>query len=397
MQLQRLTGLEIEKLAKEYAELAEKIADYEALLASRDLQLDVVREDLHEIKEKYKSPRRTEIIQNEAETFDEEALIADEEVLVMVTHGGYIKRSPLDTYRKQSRGGRGIIGSDTKEGDFLELLFVASTHDYLLVFTSKGICHWLKVYNVPEMSRQSKGRNIINLLNLAPEEKVMSIINVREFDDTRQLVTATKNGTVKKTALSAYGNPRSNGLIALKLEEGDDLIGASITSGQDEIILGTRDGMAIRFNETDVRSMGRVSMGVRGIKLREGDEVVDMVVAEPSASLLTVCELGYGKRTSLEDYRVQSRGGLGLINIKTTDRNGRVVALKAVHDNDDLMMITANGMIVRTGLEQLRSIGRNTAGVRMISLKEGDTLVAVTRLQVEEVEDSGESAAPEKE
>jgi len=397
MQLQRLTGLEIEKLAKEYAELAEKIADYEALLASRDLQLDVVREDLHEIKEKYKSPRRTEIIQNEAETFDEEALIADEEVLVMVTHGGYIKRSPLDTYRKQSRGGRGIIGSDTKEGDFLELLFVASTHDYLLVFTSKGICHWLKVYNVPEMSRQSKGRNIINLLNLAPDEKVMSIINVREFDDTRQLVTATKNGTVKKTALSAYGNPRSNGLIALKLEEGDDLIGASITSGQDEIILGTRDGMAIRFHESDVRSMGRVSMGVRGIKLREGDEVVDMVVAEPSASLLTVCELGYGKRTSLEDYRVQSRGGLGLINIKTTDRNGRVVALKAVHDDDDLMMITANGMIVRTGLEQLRSIGRNTAGVRMISLKEGDTLVAVTRLQVEEVQDSGPSASTEKE
>ena len=397
MQLQRLTGLEIEKLAKEYAELAEKIAGYEALLASRDLQLDVVREDLHEIKEKYKSPRRTEIIQNEAETFDVEALIADEEALVMITHGGYIKRSPLDTYRKQGRGGKGVIGSDTKEGDFLEHLFVASTHDYLLFFTSKGICHWLKVYTVPEMSRQSKGRNIVNLLNLPPDEKIMSIINVREFDDKRQLVTATKNGTVKKTVLSAYSNPRSNGLIALKLDEGDDLIGASITSGEDEIILGTREGMAIRFHETDVRSMGRVSVGVRGIKLREGDEVVDMVVAEPGASLLTVCERGYGKRTSLEDYRVQSRGGLGLINIKTTDRNGRVVALKAVHDDDDLMMITANGMIVRTGLEQLRAIGRNTAGVRMISLKEGDTLVAVTRLQVEEVEEGGESAAPEKE
>ena len=392
MQLQRLTGLEIEKLAKEYAELAEKIADYEALLASRELQLDVIREDLHEIKEKYKSPRRTEILQNEAETFDVEALIADEETLVMITHEGYIKRSPLDTYRKQSRGGKGIIGSDTKEGDFLEHLFVASTHDYLLVFTSKGICHWLKVYNVPEMSRQSKGRNIVNLLSLPPEEKIMSIINVREFDDKRQLMTATRNGTVKKTVLSAYSNPRSNGLIALKLEEGDDLIGAAITSGEDEIILGTRDGMAIRFHESDVRSMGRASVGVRGIKLREGDEVVDMVVAEKGASLLTVCERGFGKRTDLDDYRVQSRGGLGLINIKTTDRNGRVVALKAVHDDDELMMITANGMIVRTGLEEVRAIGRNTAGVRMISLKEGDTLVAVTRLEVEDV-DGDESAA----
>ncbi len=396
MQLQRLTGLEIEKLAKEYAELAEKIADYEALLASRDLQLDVIREDLHEIKEKYKSPRRTEIVQDEADSFEIEDLIAEEETLVMITHGGYIKRSSLDVYRKQSRGGKGVIGSDTKEGDFLEHLFVASTHDYLLIFTNKGICYWLKVYNIPEMSRQSKGRNIINLLSLSPEEKVMSIINVREFDDKRQLVTATKNGTVKKTVLSAYSNPRNNGLIALKLEENDDLIGAAITSGQDEIILGTRDGMSIRFHESDVRSMGRVSVGVRGIKLREGDEVVDMVVAEPGASLLTICERGYGKRTDLEDYRVQSRGGLGLINIKTTERNGRVVALKAVHDDDELMMITANGMIVRTGLEEVRAIGRNTAGVRMISLKEGDKLVAVARLMVEGVEDS-DSSSPENE
>ena len=400
MQLQRLTGLEIEKLAKEYAELAEKIADYEALLASRDLQLDVIREDLHEIKEKYKSKRRTEIMQDEADTFEIEDLIAEEETLVMITHGGYIKRSALDVYRKQSRGGRGVIGSDTKEGDFLEHLFVASTHDYLLIFTSKGICHWLKVYSVPEMSRQSKGRNIVNLLNLPPDEKVMSIINVREFDDKRFLMTATKYGVVKKTVLSAYGNPRSNGLIALKLDENDDLIGAAITSGSSEIILGTHDGMSIRFNESDVRAMGRVSVGVRGIKLREGDEVVDMVVVEPGASLLTVCERGYGKRTDLDDYRVQSRGGLGLINIKTTDRNGKVVALKAVHDDDDLMMITANGMIVRTGLDEVRSIGRNTAGVRMISLKEGDKLVAVARLLVEGVVEGdvdGDSPAPETE
>lgn len=394
MQLQRLTGLEIEKLAKEYAELAEKIADYEALLASRDLQLDVIREDLHEIKDKYKSKRRTEILQDEADAFDLEDLIAEEETLVMITHSGYIKRSPLDTYRKQGRGGKGVIGSNMKEGDFLEHLFVASTHDYLLFFTSKGICHWLKVYSIPEMSRQSKGRNIVNLLSLPPDEKVMSIINVREFDDNRFLMTATKKGVVKKTALSAYGNPRSTGLIALKLDEGDDLIGASITSGSDQIILGTHDGMAIRFEESDVRPMGRVSMGVRGIKLRDGDEVVDMVVVEPGASLLTVCERGFGKRTDLDDYRVQSRGGLGLINIKTTERNGKVVALKAVHDDDELMIITANGMIVRTGLSQLRAIGRNTAGVRMISLREGDKLVAVARLIVDESEE-GDAGATE--
>lgn len=392
MQLQRLTGLEIEKLAKEFSELAEKIEDYEALLASRDLQLDVIREDLYEIKEKYKQPRRTQIIVDEAETFDMEDLIAEEETLVTITHGGYVKRMPIDTYRRQGRGGRGIIGSDTKEGDFLEHLFVASTHDYLLFFTSKGICHWLKVYHVPAMSRQSKGRNIINLLQLDKDEKITSIINVREFDNERQLVMATQNGVVKKTVLSAYGNPRSNGVRAIKLDDDDLLIGVSITGGDDEIILGTRNGMAIRFHESDARSMGRVSRGVRGISLRTGDAVVGMVIAEEGASLLTVCELGYGKRTELGDYRVQSRGGKGLINIKTTSRNGKVVTIKAVHDDDELMMITANGMIVRTGLEEVRAIGRNTAGVRMISLKAGDHLVAAERLiAVDEDEPVAES------
>ena len=384
MQLQRLTGLEIEKLAKEYAEDAEKIVGFEALLASHDLQLDVIREDLYEIKDRYKNPRRTQIITDEADTFEMEDLIADEEALVTISHGGYIKRMPIDTYRKQGRGGRGIIGSDTKEGDFLEHLFVASTHDYLMFFTSKGICHWLKVYHIPAMSRQSKGRNIVNLLQLGKDEKVTSIINVRDFDNTRQLLMATKNGVVKKTVLSAYGNPRSNGVIAIKLDDDDDLIGVAITSGEDDIILGTQDGMAIRFYESGARSMGRVSRGVRGIKLRTGDEVVDMVIAEEGSSLLTVCEKGYGKRTDLADYRTQSRGGLGLINIKTTDRNGKVVALKATHDDDELMMVTANGMIVRTGLEEVRAIGRNTAGVRMISLKAGDQLVAVERLITEE-------------
>ena len=397
MQLQRLTGLEIEKLAKEYAELSEKIADYEALLANRNLQLDVIREDLYELKERYKDKRRTEIITEEADEPELEDLIAEEETLVMISHGGYIKRSPIDAYRKQGRGGKGIIASDTKEGDFIEHLFAASTHDYLLFFTNRGICHWLKVYHIPEMSRQSKGRNLVNLLHLGPDEKIASILNVRSFDDTRQLVMATRKGLVKKTVLSAYGNPRSSGVIAIKLDEDDDLIGAAITSGEDEIILGTRDGMAIRFPESQVRSMGRVSRGVQGIRLRPGDEVVDLVIAEPNSSLLTICENGYGKRTPIEEYRPQNRGGLGLINIKTTERNGKVVALKTVHDDDELMLITANGMMIRTGLEQVREIGRNTAGVRMITLKEGDKLVAAARLASENGQESESESESESE
>ena len=391
MQLQRLTGLEIEKLAREYSEIAEKIEGYEALLASRDMQLDVVREDIHDIKEKYGDKRRTLISMADADDFNIEDLIADEEVLVMISHSGYIKRMPIDTYRKQSRGGRGIIGSSTKEDDFIEHLFTAETHDYLLVFTTGGICHWLRVYGIPNMSRQSKGRNIANLLNLG-EDKVASIINVRDFDD-RQLVMATRNGIVKKTVLSAYGNPRSNGVRAINLDEGDDVIGVSVTSGTDEIILGTQDGMAIRFNEEQARSLGRVSRGVKGIKLREGDCVVDMVIVEEGATLLTVCENGYGKRTDLDDYRTQSRGGLGLINMKTTERNGKVVCLKAVHDDDGVMLISANGIIIRTGLEQVRAIGRNTAGVKLINLKEDDTLVAVARLAKDDSEDDGEEGA----
>jgi DNA gyrase subunit A len=263
-------------------------------------------------------------------------------------------------------------------------LFTASTHDYLLVFTSRGICHWLRVYGVPSMSRQSKGRNIVNLLQLR-DENVTSIINVRKFDD-RQLVMATQNGIVKKTVLSAYGHPRATGVIAIKLDLNDNLIGVVVTSGEDEIVLGTRQGMAIRFNEQQARSMGRVSRGVKGIKLRTGDKVVDMVIPRKGSTLLTVCEKGYGKRTSLEDYRLQRRGGLGLINIKTTARNGKVVALKAVDDDDELMMITAKGMIIRTGLDEVRTIGRNTAGVRMIKLKAGDKLVAVERLIAEDEE-----------
>jgi DNA gyrase subunit A len=304
-----------------------------------------------------------------------------------------VKRMPIDTYRKQARGGKGIIGSDTKEGDFIKHFFTASTHDYLLIFTNRGRCHWLRVYDVPSMSRQSMGRNIVNLLKLG-NQTITSIINVRKFGDIeeekerRQLVMATKNGLVKKTKLSAYSNPRATGVTAIKLDPNDDVIGVALTSGKDQIVLGSRDGMAIRFGEEQVRSMGRVSRGVKGMKLRGKDNVVGMVIAEKGASLLTVCEKGYGKRTSLNDYRIQNRGGIGLINIKTTARNGKVVTLKAVQDKDELMMITANGMIIRTGLEEVRSIGRNTQGVRLINLKAGDKLVAAEKISSEAVGDS---------
>ncbi len=393
MQLQRLTGLEIEKLAKEYAGLIEQIAGYEAILSNENVLLDIIREDLHEIKEKYGDRRRTQIA-GAVETLEIEDLIADEDVIVTVSHIGYIKRMPTDTYRRQGRGGRGIIGSDTKEGDFIKHLFIASTHDYLLVFTNRGKCYWLRVYDVPAMSRQSKGRSIANLLNLG-NQQIASIIAVSSFEDEegspeRQLVMATKNGVVKKTRLNAYGNPRANGVIAINLDPNDALIGVAQTTGGNHIILGTRDGMTIRFDEQEVRSMGRASRGVRGIHLRSGDEVVGMVIVEEKSALFTVCENGYGKRTGIENYKAQSRGGLGLKNIKTSDRNGKVVALKAVQSEDDLMLITANGMIIRTGLDEIRSIGRNTQGVRLINLKEGDKLVAAEKIAAEDLEDEGE-------
>jgi DNA gyrase subunit A len=396
MQLQRLTGLEMKKLAQEYADLTEQIEGYEAILASDQVLLDIIREDIHEIKEKYADARKTKIT-SKLEEFEIEDLIAEEEVIVTVSHSGYVKKMPIDTYRKQARGGKGIIGSDTKEGDFIEHFFTASTHDYLLIFTNRGKCYWLKVYDIPSMSRQSKGRNIVNLLKLE-NQIITSIISVRKFDgesatgeEQHHLVMATRNGIVKKTMLSAYGNPRKTGVTAIKLDPNDDLIGVAVTTGTNHIILGTRDGMAIRFDEKQVRPMGRVSRGVKGIKLRPKDAVVDLVIAEESASLLTVCENGYGKRTDLQDYRPQSRGGIGLINIKTTERNGKVVALKAVRDDNELMLITANGIVIRTGLEEIRAIGRNTQGVRLIKIEEGDKLVAAEKILAEAAQSQQET------
>ena len=396
MQLQRLTGLEVEKLANEFAGLMEEIEGYEAILREEALVLDIIREDLYEMKEKYGNPRRTEIT-GEIEDFNMEDLIAEEEVIVTVSHEGYIKRLPVDTYRKQGRGGRGVRGSATKQEDFIEHLFVASTHDYLCYFTNRGRCYWQRVFDIPQLARTSRGRSIANLLSMVKDERIAEVLPVKEWDE-KMVFFATQKGFIKKTPLSAFSNIRKNGINAITLEPGDDVIGARITTGDDEIILGTRDGMAIRFHEDQVRAMGRAARGVKGINLVGNDEVVDMVLARPGRSLLTVCEHGFGKRTNLEDYRAQNRGGKGLINIKTTDRNGKVVALKAVAPDDDLMLISAHGIIMRTGLSELRDIGRNTQGVKLIRLDEGDKLVAVARVVKEETNGENgqtEDSAPE--
>ncbi len=379
MQLQRLTGLEIEKLANDYSKLIEEITGYEQILSDERRLLDVIREDIYEIKDRYGDERRTQFV-GEVGEFEIEDLIAEEDVVVTLSHEGYIKRMPLTAYRRQGRGGVGVIGSEAKEGDFIEEVFIASTHDYLLIFLNNGRMHWLKVYDIPSMARQSKGRAIVNLLQMTADERICAVFPVREFDEDRFLLTATRMGQVKKTELAAYSNVRRGGIQATGLQEGDEVVTAWVTHGDDEIVLGSRDGQAIRFQETDVRPMGRTATGVRGINLREEDEVVGMVVVDPMATLLTLCENGYGKRTEFEEYRTQGRGGYGIINIKTTERNGKVVGIKAMRDADELMLITFNGMIVRTGVEDIRTIGRATQGVRIIQLREGDKLVSVARV-----------------
>jgi len=389
MQLQRLTGLEVERLAKEYSELLEQIAGYEQILADVNLVLDIIREDMYELKEKYGDPRRTEILDLDVR-FRPEELIPDEQVAVAISHAGYIKRTPLDVYRRQGRGGKGVRGTDAKEGDFIEHLFVASTHDYLLFFTSRGRCYWLKVYDIPEMQRTARGRAIANLLRLRTGESLTAVLPVDVFD-SRYVFFATARGLVKKTKLEAFSRPRPSGIIAINLQADDQLVGVALTSGQDRIVLATRDGLAIHFNETDVRPMGRVSRGVRGISLRGDDVVVDMAVGGPGQALLTVCELGFGKRTAIEEYRLTRRGGKGVINVKVTSRNGKVVALKAVDDDDELMMMTASGLMLRTAVKQLREIGRATQGVRLIRVNANDKVVAVAHVAKEEDSDAAAS------
>jgi len=390
MRLQQLTGLEVEKLRDEWAEVKQLIQEYEAILRDERLVLNIIAEDLHEMKEKYADPRRTEIV-GEAKELDIEDLIAEESCVVTISHEDYIKRMPQTSYRRQGRGGKGVIGSTAKEGDFVKSLFVASTHDYVLFFTNMGQCYWQKVYDIPQMSRQSKGRAIINMLQLRQGEMIASFKPVREFDEKRQLVFATAQGTVKKTALAAFSHPKRGGIIAIRLDKGDRLIDVDISGGNDEIVLGTRNGMAIRFHESDVRSMGRGATGVRGVSLRKGDTVVGMSLVKPDATLLTVCENGYGKRTEFSEYRTQSRGGIGLINIRATQRNGRVVGMMTVRDDDELMLVTQAGQMMRIGIDpkSIRPIGRATQGVRIIRLNDDDKLVAVAPVASEAGEGEG--------
>ena len=386
MRLQRLTNLEQSKIEEEYKKVCDNIKEFKAILADENLVLDIIREDLHETKEKYGDERKTEIA-GDVSDFDMEDLISEEDVTVMITHEGYTKRLPLSTYRKQNRGGKGVTGAGMKEGDFVENLFIASTHDYILFFTDLGKVYWLKVYDIPHFGRVAKGRAIVNLLNLEKDENVTSMIPVRKFDD-RSLVMATKNGIIKKTILSAFGRPKKGGIIAILLDSGDKLIGVKLAQGGQEIVLGTENGKAIRFSEDDVRCMGRATRGVKGITLQGDDTVKGIVIVDKDATLLTVCENGFGKRTDYSEYTVQRRGGQGVINIKTTDRNGKVVALINVSDEDEFMMMTANGMIIRAPLETIRSIGRRTQGVKLISLKEGDKLVSVAPVVSDESEES---------
>ena len=388
MPLQRLTGLERDKIEDEYKGLMTTIEDQRGILASRERQMQIIKDEIDEITERFGDERRTEIVYA-AEEFDIEDLIAEEDMVVTISRSGYIKRLPPRAYRVQNRGGRGVTGMKTKEEDFVEHLFVASTHSYIMFLTAKGKCYWLKVFRIPEGDRTAQGRSIANLLPLGQDDQICAIVPVREFSDDRYLFTATRNGIVKKTKLSAYQNIRRDGIIALKIQDDDDLIGAAITDGQQDIALLTRNGQAMRFSESEVRSMGRVSTGVKGIRLRQGDEVVDMVVVYESSTLLTICENGYGKRTSQTEYPSKRRAGQGVIDIKTTPRNGPVVACREIESEEEVMVVTQNGIMIRIPVQGISTIGRNTQGVRLINLDEGDRVIDMAPLPISEDEDEG--------
>ncbi|MHC4818268.1 MAG: DNA gyrase subunit A, partial [Planctomycetota bacterium] len=376
MTLGRLTGLERRKLADELEDLRQKIAEYRAILASEQKVLEVIIEELEKIKAKFGRKRLTEITGEEVLDFDREELVTPEDVVVTMSRGGYLKRVKLDTYRAQGRGGRGIIGADTKDEDIITHLWSAHTHDTLLFLTNQGRAFAKRVFEVPELRRTSAGRSIQNLLNLRGRENVTSAFVLKEFDD-RDILFATRAGIVKKVTLSLLRNAaRQTGIIACELAEGDMLIDAALLMGGEHVLLATTDGMAIRFPEEDVRRMGRNARGVRGIKLRPRDRVVGLGLARPDTAMLTLCENGYGKRTMLDEYRAQSRGGLGLKDIQTSERNGRVVDVAVVDEADDIVLITANGMIIRTRVAEISMIGRNTQGVKVMNLKPGDQLLA---------------------
>ena len=389
MRLARLTGLEIEKLEAELEEVRLLIAELQRILGSEDVRMGIVKDELAEVANKYGDDRRSEIT-HAVGAFNVEDLIVEEDMVVTVSHQGYVKRLPIDTYRAQRRGGRGLRGMDTKEEDWVEHLFVASTHDYLMIFTRGGQCHWKKVWEIPVGSRISRGKPIVNLLNLAPDEQIAAVVPVREFSEDRYLLFGTRKGVVKKTALSAYGNVRTVGLIAMNVADDDELIEVRITSGNDEIVMASRRGKAIRFKESDARPMGRVTGGVRGLNLREGDEVVGMVVAHPDSTILVVSEKGLGKRTVVDAYRLQKRGGYGVINLKVSERTGQVVAIRAVSDDEQLMLITRNGVVNRQRVSEVSVIGRATQGVKLVHLDEGDVVVDVARVVIEDENGNGD-------
>ena len=379
MRLQRLTGLEREKITSEYQDLIKSIAHYKAILESPAMVLQIIKDELKEIKERHGDERRTEFLY-ESGDIDVEDLIAEEDMVVTISHDGYIKRNPISLYRAQRRGGKGLTGVRPKEEDFVELLFVASSHDYFLFFTNKGRVYWKKVHEIPEAGRMSRGKAIVNLLELQRGEKVATTLAVRDFSGDKYAVMATREGLVKKTELSAYSNPRSGGIVAIKINEEDELIGVRVSSGSQDIFLTTRQGKSIRFNESEIREMGRVAAGNIGIRMESGDEVVGMEVLDEGATILTVTENGYGKRTRTEEYRIQGRGGKGILTIKTTQRNGPVVYAYQVTDQDQLMIITEQGKIIRLRAADISVIGRNTQGVKLIDLGEGEKVVAVAKV-----------------
>ncbi|KPK41594.1 MAG: DNA gyrase subunit A [Omnitrophica WOR_2 bacterium SM23_29] len=383
MQLQRLTALEREKIEEEYLDLIKKIELYESILKSEKKVLQIIKDELLKLKEKYGDERRTDVV-GEVEELEIEDLIAEEDVVITISHSGYIKRLPVSGYRRQHRGGRGVTGAEVKEEDFVEHLFIASTHEHILFFTNQGRVHWLNVYDISQAGRQSKGKAIVNLLELQQGETISAFVPVKEFKDGDFLIMATKQGVIKKTQLTAYSHPRKGGIIGITLEKGDELIGVVLTDGKREMLLATREGKAVRFPESQVRDMGRSAKGVKGINLRKKDEVIAMEIVRPDATVLTVTSLGFGKRTQFKEYRAQRRGGKGIINIRVTKKNGQAIGLKPVSDKDEIMLITERGIIVRCPVKDIRTTGRAAQGVRIIRLDAKDKVASVASVVAEE-------------
>jgi len=381
MRLQKLASLEQEKIRNEHKELLKLIAGLKEILSSEQRICSIIKDELAELKLKFGDKRKTEIMELDSEeVITEESLVKPEDVVVTISHSGYIKRMPVSLYRQQGRGGKGIIAAETKEEDFLEHVFVANTHSYLLLFTDKGKVHWLKVYELPEASRYAKGKAMINIVQLDSGEKVTAFVPVKSFDENRYLFMSTMKGTVKKTNIVEYSRPRKGGIIAIKLEEGDELIGVEMASGNDQIIIASKNGMAVRFKGSDVRTTGRSAMGVRGIRLKEKDEVVGMVIADDTRQLLSITENGYGKRTEVSEYRLIGRGGSGVINIQCSERNGKVVAIASVTDDDEVVVISKHGIMIRVLVKDISLIGRNTQGVRIMKLNDADEVVAIAKI-----------------